>query len=442
MKLDDKENLMASINQIQTLHTHEGGVAKHITPYEQLRRSIMACMLWENTFYESGVSIADRIKFGCQHVTKQEGNALMRESRLQMNLRHAPLWVACGLAECRKLESDALATVLQRPDQMTELLAMWWKDKKRPIPSAMKRALRHAFGRFDAYQLAKYDKPGKVKLRDVLFLCHPKPSGPIQQKMWNQLVDGTLDPPDTWEVALSDGSNKAKAFERLIAEKKLGGMAVLRNLRLMTEVGVPKDVIRAAILGIRSDKILPFRYIAAAKAAPMYESELEQALFRSLKEAARFTGVTAIAVDVSGSMSSSISAKSKMTMFDTAAALAMILREQAETCRVFAYGDKTVEVAPRRGFALRDALKDSNAGCWTRLDKCITKINSDVPECDRVIVVTDEQTAGSVPDPRARGYLINVAAYENGVGYGAYVHIDGWSEATLDYILQYELFHK
>jgi hypothetical protein len=30
--------------------------------------------------------------------------------------------------------------------------------------------------------------------------------------------------------------------------------------------------------------------------------------------------------------------------------------------------------------------------------------------------------------------MINVASAKNGVGYGAWTHIDGWSEAVIDYI--------
>jgi len=29
---------------------------------------------------------------------------------------------------------------------------------------------------------------------------------------------------------------------------------------------------------------------------------------------------------------------------------------------------------------------------------------------------------------------INVASYKNGVGYGKWTHIDGWSESVIDYI--------
>jgi len=42
-------------------HTHEGAPARHISPELQLRRSVLACLLWENQFYEDGVEIAGRI---------------------------------------------------------------------------------------------------------------------------------------------------------------------------------------------------------------------------------------------------------------------------------------------------------------------------------------------------------------------------------------------
>jgi len=57
---------------------------------------------------------------------------------------------------------------------------------------------------------------------------------------------------------------------------------------------------------------------------------------------------------------------------------------------------------------------------------------------DRLIVITDEQSHDSVPDPQGKGYMINVASYQNGVGYGSWTHIDGWSEAVVDYIREYE----
>ena len=59
---------------------------------------------------------------------------------------------------------------------------------------------------------------------------------------------------------------------------------------------------------------------------------------------------------------------------------------------------------------------------------------------DRVIVITDEQSADRVPDPLdgAKGYMINVASAKNGVGYGKWIHLDGFSEAVIRWVHEFE----
>ena len=53
---------MAKLNKKKNpIHTHEGATAKHINSELQLRRSVMACLLWEDEFYENGQIIANRI---------------------------------------------------------------------------------------------------------------------------------------------------------------------------------------------------------------------------------------------------------------------------------------------------------------------------------------------------------------------------------------------
>jgi 60 kDa SS-A/Ro ribonucleoprotein len=44
-----------------------------------------------------------------------------------------------------------------------------------------------------------------------------------------------------------------------------------------------------------------------------------------------------------------------------------------------------------------------------------------------------------VPAPKGKGYVINVASYKNGVGYGKWTHIDGWSDSVVEYIRTLEL---
>lgn len=415
--------------------THEGAPAARMTPEQALRRSVMSCLLWEREFYEDGEAIADRIERLCSEVEPMVIANLAVEARTVGNLRHVPLLLLCGLIKHGRgvLVSVTIEEVIQRADELTELLAMYWRNGKIPMSNQMKDGLAAAFGEFDAYQLAKYNRDGAVKLRDVLFLCHAKPKDEAQAAIWKQLIDGTLPAPDTWEVALSAGADKRETFERLLREGNLGYLALLRNLRNMVDAGVDDQMIRRAILERKggADKVLPFRFVAAARVCPQFERELDSSMEWSIERLPRLAGRTIVLVDVSGSMGTKLSAKSDLSRMDAAAALASIVN--VETLRVFSFSDDIVEVPPRRGMAGIDAVVKSQMHSCTELGSALNRINT-LPH-DRLIVISDEQTAGRVPDPAAKhAYMINVASSKNGVGYGRWTHIDGFSENVLRFI--------
>ena len=216
-----------------------------------------------------------------------------------------------------------------------------------------------------------------MRLRDVLFLVHAKPKDAEQEKVWKALVDGTLASPDTWEVSLSAGKDKRETFERLIADKKLGGLALLRNLRLMQTAGVARETIAAAIDAMRVDRILPYRFIAAARYAPDFEPELEDAMLRSVKDHPRLTGRTRLLIDVSGSMEAPLSRQSEMTRMEAACGLAILAREVCDAVEVFTFSN-TVKKADsrRRGFALRDAIVGSQPHAGTLLGEAVRNVDA------------------------------------------------------------------
>ena len=43
------------------MRTHEGAVAQRVDVKRELRRTVLTCLLWEDTFYEKGNDIAKRI---------------------------------------------------------------------------------------------------------------------------------------------------------------------------------------------------------------------------------------------------------------------------------------------------------------------------------------------------------------------------------------------
>jgi 60 kDa SS-A/Ro ribonucleoprotein len=87
--------------------------------------------------------------------------------------------------------------------------------------------------------------------------------------------------------------------------------------------------------------------------------------------------------------------------------------------------------------ALVEAIRDSQRHSSTRTGDAVRSINANT-QYDRCIIFTDEQSRDPVPNPKGIGYIINVAAYENGIGNDAWTIISGMSEAVIDYIQQSE----
>lgn len=427
------------------IFTHEGAPAKRITPMQHLRRSVCSAFLWEKEFYEDGTSIADRVVESAGEVPLEDLAALAVELRHEMKLRHMPLLLLSVLSRRgagQGLVADTIERVISRPDELGELLAIHASlngvgpDRlKKVIPAQMKKGLARAFEKFDAYQLGKYNRDGAIRLRDVMFLTHPKTTDEAKALAWGKLIDGTLESPDTWEVALSGGADKAETFTRLLSEGKLGYLALLRNLRNMVDAGVDERMIRDAILARKgAGNVLPFRFTAAARACPRMEAPLDEALCEVIHQMPRLEGRTIVMVDVSGSMGSSLSKKSDLTRMDAAATLGAVIHGDL---RVFSFSDNLVEVPARRGMAGVDAIIRSQRHSGTNLREAVRQVNL-MPH-DRLIVITDEQANMPVPDPVAkRAYMINVASARNGVGYGVWTHIDGFSENVLRFIHEAE----
>ena len=343
--------------------THEGAPAVKEGAEKELHRTVSCLMLFEDTFYESGKDIAARVSELCAKVSIPFLCDLAKKARTDWKLRHAPLFLMVealkkkGADAERNMVGDAISQVIQRADELAEILAIYWREKRHKLPRQLKAGIAKAFPKFSAYNLAKYNRDGKVKLRDALFLSHAKPKDSEQGAVWKKLIDGKLESPDTWEVELSAGKEKGETFARLIKEGKLGYMALLRNLRNMTEANVDRALVSKALIdGADGSKALPYRFVAAAKFAPAYADVLSDAMEKAVKGEEKLIGRTAIVVDVSGSMEAELSGKSKMNRIDAAGALAVLLRGITPECRVFQFGDSCREIPAHRGLGLIESI--------------------------------------------------------------------------------------
>ena len=78
--------------------------------------------------------IAERIAKLVPAVDPEACAAIAVEAREAMKLRHAPLLVVREMARHpthRGLVADTLARIIQRPDELTEFLAIYWADGAR-----------------------------------------------------------------------------------------------------------------------------------------------------------------------------------------------------------------------------------------------------------------------------------------------------------------------
>jgi 60 kDa SS-A/Ro ribonucleoprotein len=449
------------------IFTAEGARAVKTSAEGNLRRTVMTCLLWEDAFYVDGQSVYERITQFAKAVKPETLAAIAVEARHEQNLRHVSLLLCSILATLHKgaIVSETIAKVVTRTDELAELLAIHAKQRgvgvdklKKVMTHAMRKGLRKAFLKFDEYQLAKYNGDNAIKLRDVYFLVHPKPKSADQRALWERLVAGKLATPDTWEANLTAGADKKDTFERLLSEGKLGYLALLRNLRKMEQEKVDAKLIKEAITARKgAGRVLPFRFITAARHAPKFERELDLALIGALADIEKLPGKTVLIVDVSGSMGAMLSRKSELSRLDTAAALAAFVSGVSEEPVVYATAGSdgrrvhdTRLIPARQGMAMVDAIHKAaraQGGGGIFLTQCMEKVSEAEKDADRVIVITDEQDCdiGPLKKPEKanafgkRNYLINISVEKNGIGYKPkWLHIDGWSENVIKFIAAHE----
>lgn len=424
---------------------------------ELLRRSVLACMLWENNAYSDGHSVADIIAELIPQVAPEVVSKLAIEARQKQKLRHVPLFMIVEMAKHqnhRKLIRETINQVISRVDQITDLLALYWKDGRKPVPNQMKLGLADAFQKFNEYQFAKYDRDGAVKLRDALRVCHAKPQQG-KEELFKKINERTLATPETWEVLLSSGADKKQSWEKLIDGNNLPSLAVLRNLSGIKSANVSESKIRKALASVNSGFLSPLNFLAAAKAAPEFMEEISQTMLKLYSKLPKLPGLSVIVIDVSGSMGTAISGKSAFTRLDAGMALAMLAREQCEFANIWATagsdGDRkhaTKRLPNLRGFALSTEISKSarslgGGGIFTR--QCLEYIAGKMDEQpDRIIVFSDSQDCdigNKIPKPFGKkNYIVDVSCEKHGINYkGVWTaEISGWSENFINFIAAYE----
>lgn len=472
---------------------YEGAKAYAMAPELELYSAVVTASL-SDSFYEKQDERVDRIAKLIGKVSPEFVASLAVYARTEMHLRSIPLLLLVELAKIHNgddLVARAVEKTVLRADEIMELLMCYqWRNpsndarkKLARLSRQLQNGLQRAFNRFDEYQFAKYDRDNlEVKLRDALFLVHPKAKDEQQQVIFDKIVNRQLEIPYTWETELSAlgqqkfESDEARAmafamkWQELIESGKLGYMALMRNLRNILQSDVPINAVQRVCnrlsdaVQVAKSKQLPFRYLSAYREiekvnsanTAMMMNALEAAVKCSASNIEGFDDNTRVllASDVSGSMWSPISQRSTVRNFDIGLLLSMLLRNRCKQVVSGIFGDdwKVVNMPTDNILmATRQLEKLGNTvGFSTNGYKVIDWLIEQKMVMDKVMMFTDMQMWDSTDrnkefenswkkykemSPEAKLYLFDL------VGYGqlpmrlaepdVYL-IAGWSDRVFD----------
>ena len=463
---------------------HEGAEAFRLSAEMELYTAVVTASL-SSKFYETADERIERIADLVGKCNARFVAQLAVYARTKMNLRSVPLLLVVELGKHHSgdnLVSRTVEKVVLRADEIMELLHCYqWRNSQpnaecKTSPKKLGRlshqiqvGLQKVFNNFDEYQFAKYDRSNlEVKLRDALFIVHPKAKDVDQQLLFDKITNKTLEIPYTWETELSALGQQefmteteqqmafAAKWEELIESDKMGYMAMLRNLRNFLKSGVSIEAIEKVAyreiknarytLNVHSNilansmeetALVTNKAIEDINAVGRHKNTmlidaLEKAVLASSKNITGFDENTRIllACDVSGSMYSPISPKSSVKNYDVGLMLAMLLKNRCKYVISGMFGDewKVVDF-PSKGILnnFEELYKrEGEVGYSTNGFKVIQYLNENNIVMDKVMMFTDcqmwnsydtEQTICKEWDkykqiaPNAKLYLFDLNGY-------------------------------
>lgn len=424
-----------------------GATAYKLTPELELYTTVATCMV-DDSYYEKQQDRLNRIRQLIARCSPDFVARLAIYARKEMNLRSIPIVLAVELAKQtsgNNLVSKTVNGIVQRADEIKEVLAYYQVANKRAnikklnrLSKQVQKGLATAFNKFDEYQFAKYNTAAEVKMKDALFLVHPRAKDEVQQGLFDKIAKDTLAVPYTWEIALSElgkrdfatETEKQQAislqWEELVMSGKLGYMAVLRNLRNILTKGSSKAFTGALeILAdenkVKKAKQLPFRYLSAfieieklsaekivfedrKKRIKQATSALERALLVACDNIPVNEGKTVILSDNSGSMygdtsgKSLVSAMSSRKTADIANLFAVLYWNKSLDTSIGLFGDRLIQPSLKRKSDLFENFKLINAKakkCGASTERGIFEYMDELictkTIVDRIIIFSDCQ---------------------------------------------------
>jgi hypothetical protein len=349
-----------TVAKVQTVTNHQGGEGYKYDPKTEMV-AILATG-FDNTYYEKLSDRETRFKDLIVDIAKKEPEFVAKAlvyARAVMGQRSVSQFGAVALtpllsgrAVARRFFSKRdkkgnVGGIVFRLDDMLEIVACYQHfNPGKPLPNAMKKGFKSALEAADAYELAKYQGKNKqVSLVDVVNLVHPTPKDNMQET-FKQLMNGNLKQFNTVEdkntQAGQEVAKKVKEgkitkeqaqvelkeakesnYAELIKTRKIGYLALLRNLRNILGTTNNAELIKEACDILTDKKLIKqslvfphqidlalevlIQEVGAQKALPFVKA-CDKAYELSIPNLTELFshGRTAVVFDSSGSMSSPI----------------------------------------------------------------------------------------------------------------------------------------
>lgn len=538
---------------------HMGAPAFAHTPEVELISILLNSMV-QDTYYTSTDKTLQRVKELLGSVDPLTAAKIAVYARNEFGMRSISHVVAAELAKYASGQPWAKGfydSIVRRTDDMMEIIAYYYSvnGKGASLPKALVGGFKRAFDRMDAYKLAKYKFTGKdVNLIDVVKLVNPAPSDSVpdvevdkaayieqaQNKAnwalskklkenaatWSDkvarakktrkstvaihpleaLLLNLLPPAETWETKISaagqEGSAKdvatakAEAWEELLASKRIGALALVRNLRNIiqqapAQVPVACELLRNERFITTKQLIFPFQFLSAyaeieklKKGGATFESEnknvnavlaaLEVAVTHSVKNLPTLMGRTLILSDNSGSMhgdrggKSVVSANSNVKTADIANLFATLYWMKADDTMVGLFGDRLLRPALNRNAGVFENYKtvattggQVGGGTETGIFHMFEELIKNKTHVDTIVVFSDCQigtgcawysTGGKLRghdfnklyeeykkiNPNVRCYSVDLQHDGSTVFGGSVIKIFGWSDKIFDIMKRME----
>lgn len=398
---------MSKFNQTNTMKTtnQSGYTAYKMFDKDKLVTQVLTSFWQESKYYGDNTNdLVETAKKVLDKDAKFVAN-LARYARKELHLRsvsHALTAIIANHLNGKPYIKAVVNDVVERADDITEILACYLSMYGKPIPNGLKKALAHSFNKFNEYQIAKYNGGNKaVKFKDVLKLTHARPTSEEQEKLFKDIMNDTLPIAERWETELSAKGNNKETWEYLIAENKLGYMAMLRNLRNILNAK-PNNISKVYEKlenkeEVLKSKQLPFRFFSAYREIQTISTSktldvLENAIEYSVENLPKLKGKTVIAIDVSGSMRNSISNKSTVKCSDIARLLAVLASKICEEYIVYTFDTSLNQVTfSKRGGIIETAMSLPFDGGGTNITLPLQEMINNNIQADRLLIFSDNE---------------------------------------------------